>query len=93
MRASVTVEEDRRGRTTLVVTELPSQVNPCDLAEKIVDLVKEGTVGGIAEVRDEGSGPADERIVVVLKRDAVAKVVLSDLNQHTQLELGNGAGH
>jgi DNA gyrase subunit A len=89
MRASLTVEEDRRGRTTLVVTELPSQVNPHDLAEKIANLVKEGTVGGIAEVRDEGSGPADERIVVVLKRDAVAKAVLSNLYQHTQLEPGS----
>jgi DNA gyrase subunit A len=88
MRAVLTVEEDRRGRTTLVVTELPSQVNPLGLAEKIAGLVKEGTVGGIAEVRDEGSGP-DERIVVVLKRDAVTKVVLNDLCQHTQLELGS----
>jgi DNA gyrase subunit A len=86
MRAVLTVEEDRRGRTTLVVTQLPSQVNPIDLAEKVADLVKEGTVGGIAEVRDEGSGP-DERIVIVLKRDAVTKVVLGNLCQHTQLEL------
>jgi DNA gyrase subunit A len=68
------------------VAELPSQVNPHELAEKIAGLVKEGTVGGIAEVRDEGSGPG-ERIVVVLKRDAVTKVVLSNLCQHTQLEL------
>jgi DNA gyrase subunit A len=88
MRAVLSVEEDRRGRTTLVVTELPSQVNPIDLAEKIADLVKEGTVGGIAEVRDEGSGPA-ERIVIVLKRDAVTKVVLNNLCQHTQLEPGS----
>jgi DNA gyrase subunit A len=87
MRAVVTVEEDRRGRSTLVVTELPSQVNPHELAEKIVGLVKDGTVGGIAEVRDEGSGRADERIVLVLKRDAVTKVVLNNLCQRTQLEL------
>jgi DNA gyrase subunit A len=88
MHAVLTVEEDRRGRTTLVLTELSSQVNPHDLAEKIADLVKEGTVGGIAEVRDEGSGPA-ERIVIVLKRDAVTKVVLNNLCQHTQLEPGS----
>jgi DNA gyrase subunit A len=88
MRATLTVEEDRRGRTTLVVTELPSQVNPMTLAEKIAGLVKEGTVGGIAEVRDEGSGPA-ERIVVVLKRDAATKDVLDNLYQHTQLEPGS----
>jgi DNA gyrase subunit A len=91
MRAVLTVEQDRRGRTTLVVTELPSQVNAHDLAEKIAGLAKEGTVGGITQVREEGSGPADERIVVVLKRDAVTKVVLNNLYQHTQLELG-GAG-
>jgi DNA gyrase subunit A len=89
MRATVTVEEDRRGRTSLVVTELPSQVNPHDLAEKIAGLVKEGTVGGIAQVRDEGSGPAGERIVMVLKRDANTKVVLNNLHQHAQLEPGS----
>jgi DNA gyrase subunit A len=88
MRAVLTVEEDERGRTTLVVTELPSEVSPSDLAEKIANLVKDGTVGGIAEVRDEGSGP-DERIVLVLKRDAVTKVVLSNLYQHAQLEPGS----
>jgi DNA gyrase subunit A len=89
MRAVLTVEEDRGGRTALVVTQLPSQVNPHELAEKIALLVKEGTIGGIADVRDEGSGPADERIVLVLKRDAVTKVVVSNLYQHTQLELGS----
>ena len=88
MRAVLTVEEDRRGRTALVVTELPSQVNPLDLAEKIADLVEEGTVGGIADVRDEGSG-RDERIVLVLERDAVMNVVLNNLYQHAQLELGS----
>jgi DNA gyrase subunit A len=88
MRAVLTVEEDTRGRTRLVVTELPSQVNPLDLAKKIAGLVKEGTVGGIADVRDEGSGPG-ERIVLVLKRDAVMKVVVNNLHQHTQLELGS----
>jgi DNA gyrase subunit A len=91
MRAVLTVEEDRHGRTTLVLTELPSQANPHDLAEQIARLAKEGTIGGIAQVRDEGSGPAEGRIVIVLKRDAVTKVVLSNLYQHTQLELG-GAG-
>jgi DNA gyrase subunit A len=88
MRAVLTVEEDSRGRTALVVTELPSQVNPSDLAEKIADLVKEGTVGGIADVRDEVSGP-NERIVMVLKRDADTRVVLNSLYQHTQLEQGS----
>jgi DNA gyrase subunit A len=88
MRAVLTVEEDANGRTNLVVTELPSQVSPLDLAEKIVGLVKEGTVGGIANVRDEVNGPS-ERIVMLLKRDADMKVVLNGLYQHTQLEHGS----
>ena len=88
MRAVLTVEEDANGRTNLVVTELPSQVSPMDLAEKIAHLVKEGTVGGIADVRDEVNGP-NERLVLVLKRDADIKVVLDSLYQHTQLEHGS----
>ncbi|MBO0830360.1 MAG: DNA gyrase subunit A [Actinobacteria bacterium] len=91
MRAVVTVEEDQRGRTTLVVTELPFQVNPDNLAQKIADLAKEGTVGGIAEVRDETSGRTGQRLVIVLKRDAVAKVVLNNLYKHTQLQNTFGA--
>jgi DNA gyrase subunit A len=91
MRAVVEVEEDRRGRTTLVVTELPFQVNPDNLAQKIADLAKEGTVGGIAEVRDESSGRTGQRLVIVLKRDGVAKVVLNNLYKHTQLQNTFGA--
>ncbi|MDX6286133.1 MAG: gyrase subunit [Frankiales bacterium] len=86
MRAVVEVEEDNRGRQTLVVTELPYQVNPDNLAEKIAELVKDGKVGGIADVRDESSGRTGQRLVIVLKRDAVAKVVLNNLYKHTQLQ-------
>jgi DNA gyrase subunit A len=86
MRAVVEVEEDNRGRQTLVVTELPYQVNPDNLAEKIAELVKDGRVGGIADVRDESSGRTGQRLVIVLKRDAVAKVVLNNLYKHTQLQ-------
>ncbi len=86
MRAVVTVEEDRKGRTILVVTELPYQVNPDNLAEKIADLVKDGRVGGIADVKDESSARTGQRLVIVLKRDAVAKVVLNNLYKHTQLQ-------
>ena len=86
MRAVVEVEEDSRGRQILVVTELPYQVNPDNLAEKIAELVKDGKVGGIADVRDESSGRTGQRLVVVLKRDAVAKVVLNNLYKHTQLQ-------
>ncbi len=85
MRAVVEVEEIQ-GRQCLVVTELPFQVNPDNLALKIADLVKDGRVGGIADVRDETSSRTGQRLVVVLKRDAVAKVVLNNLYKHTDLQ-------
>jgi DNA gyrase subunit A len=91
MRAVVNVEEDSRGRATLVVTELPYQVNPDNLATKIAELVRDGRVGGIAELRDETSGRTGQRLVIVLKRDAVAKVVLNNLYKHTQLQETFGA--
>lgn len=90
MRAVVSVEE-LQGRTCLVVTELPYQVNPDNLAIKIADLVKEGKVAGIADIRDETSGRTGQRLVIVLKRDAVAKVVLNNLYKHTQLQENFGA--
>ncbi|RZS91235.1 DNA gyrase subunit A [Motilibacter rhizosphaerae] len=85
MRAVVNVEEIN-GRTCLVVTELPYQVNPDNLATKIAELVKDAKVGGIADVRDEGNERLGQRLVIVLKRDAVAKVVLNNLYKHTQLQ-------
>ena len=86
MRAVVEVDEDTKGRTILVVTELPYQVNPDNLAESIADLVRDGKIGGIADVRDEGSQRLGQRLVIVLKRDAIAKVVLNNLYKHTQLQ-------
>jgi DNA gyrase subunit A len=91
MRAVVEVDEDAKGRTQLVVTELPYQVNPDNLALSIADLVKEGRIAGIADVRDEGSLRTGQRLVIVLKRDAVAKVVLNNLYKHTQLQFTFGA--
>ena len=90
MRAVVNVEE-LQGRTCLVVTELPYQVNPDNLALKIADLVKDGKLSGIADIRDETSGRTGQRLVIVLKRDAVAKVVLNNLYKHTQLQENFGA--
>ncbi|GAA4130707.1 DNA gyrase subunit A [Actinomadura keratinilytica] len=90
MRAVVEVEEIQ-GRTCLVVTELPYQVNPDNLALKIAELVKEGKLDGVADVRDETSGRTGQRLVIVLKRDAVAKVVLNNLYKHTQLQETFGA--
>ncbi len=90
MRAVVNIEE-LQGRTCLVVTELPYQVNPDNLAVKIAELVKDGKVQGIADIRDESSGRTGQRLVVVLKRDAIAKVVLNNLYKHTQLQENFGA--
>jgi DNA gyrase subunit A len=91
MRAVVTVEEDMKGRTSLVVTELPYQVNPETLARRIDELAKDGRVTGIAEVRDETSDRTGQRLVIALKRDGVAKVVLNNLYKHTQLQETFGA--
>ena len=85
MRAVVNVEEIH-GRTCLVVTELPYQANPDNLAIKIAELIKEGKVTGISDLRDETSGRTGQRLVIVLKRDAVPKVVLNNLYKHTQLQ-------
>lgn len=90
MRAVVEVEEIHN-RQCLVVTELPYQVNPDTLAQKIAELVKEGRLAGIADIRDETSGRTGQRLVIVLKRDAVAKVVLNNLYKHTQLQTNFGA--
>jgi DNA gyrase subunit A len=90
MRAVVEVEDDAKGRTILVVTELPYQVNPDNLIESIATLVRDGKLAGIAEINDESSDRIGMRIVVTLRRDAVAKVVLNNLYKHTQLQYGFG---
>jgi DNA gyrase subunit A len=86
MRAVVEVEEDSRGRTCLVISELPYQVNPDALARKIAELADSGKVAGIADLRDDSSSRTGMRLVVVLKRDAVASVVRNNLYKHTQLQ-------
>jgi DNA gyrase subunit A len=86
MRAVIEVEEDSRGRQQLVITELPYQVNPDALAEKVADLVRDGKVQGIADIKDDSSLRTGQRLVIVLKRDAIAKVVLNNLYKHTQLQ-------
>lgn len=84
-RAVVEVDEIN-GRQCLVVTDLPYQVNPDRLLDKMVEGIKEGRLPGIADIRDESSGRAGQRIVIVLKKDAVAKVVLNNLYKHTQMQ-------
>jgi DNA gyrase subunit A len=90
MRAVVEVEEDLKGRTILVVTELPYQVNPDNLIESIAGLVRDAKLAGISEINDESSDRIGMRIVITIKRDAVAKVVLNNLYKHTQLQYGFG---
>jgi DNA gyrase subunit A len=86
MRAVVDIEEDRAGRTQLVITELPHMVNPDNLALKIAELVTGGKVNGIADIRDDTSARTGQRLVIVLKRDAQPRVVLNNLYKHTQLQ-------
>ena len=90
MRAVVNTEEIN-GRLCLVVTELPYQVNPDRLASSIREAVRDGKIQGIADMRDETSGRTGQRLVLVLKRDAVPKVVLNNLYKHTQLQQTFGA--
>ncbi|MGY2876953.1 DNA gyrase subunit A [Marmoricola sp. URHA0025 HA25] len=85
-RAVIEIDEDNRGRTCLSITELPYMVNPDNLALKIAELADSGKVQGIADVRDDSSGRTGQRLVVVLKRDAVARVVLNNLLKHTELQ-------
>ncbi len=85
-RAVIEIDEDARGRTCLSITELPYMVNPDNLALKIAELADTGRIQGIADVRDDSSGRTGQRLVVVLKRDAVARVVLNNLLKHTELQ-------
>ena len=91
MRAVVTVDEDAKGRQLLIVTELPYQVNPDNLLLRIAELVSDGKIGGIADVRDDSSSRTGMRLIIELKRDAVAQVVLNNLYKHTQLQETFGA--
>ena len=91
MRAVVTVDEDKRGRQVLIVTALPYQVNPDNLLLRIAELVGDGKLTGISDVRDDSSSRTGMRLIIELKRDAVAQVVLNQLYKHTQLQDNFGA--
>jgi DNA gyrase subunit A len=91
MRGVVEIEEDSRGRTGIVITELPYQVNHDNFITSIADQVRDGKLAGISNIEDQGSDRVGIRIVVELKRDAVAKVVLNNLYKHTQLQTSFGA--
>ena len=85
-RAVVEIDEDNKGRTMLVISELPYMVNPDNLALKIAELADSGRIQGIADVRDDTSSRTGQRLVIILKRDAVARVVLNNLFKHTELQ-------
>ncbi|OHT97195.1 intein-containing DNA gyrase subunit A [Mycobacterium syngnathidarum] len=91
MRGVVEIEEDSRGRTGIVITELPYQVNHDNFITSIAEQVRDGKLGGISNIEDQSSDRVGLRIVVELKRDAVAKVVLNNLYKHTQLQTSFGA--
>lgn len=86
MRAVINIEEDRKGRTELVVTELPYMCNPDNLAQKIADLVNSGRLTGISDIRDDSSARTGQRLAIMLKRDAQPRVVMNNLYKHTQLQ-------
>lgn len=86
MRAVIDMEEDKKGRQCLVVTELPYMCNPDNLATKIADLVNSGRINGIADIRDDSSARTGQRLVIVLKRDAQPRVVMNNLYKHTGLQ-------
>lgn len=85
-RAIIEVDEDKNGRTVLAITDLPYMVNPDNLLVKIAELADAGKVQGISDVRNETSSRVGQRIIIVLKRDAVARVVLNNLLKHTELQ-------
>ncbi|QLY31068.1 DNA gyrase subunit A [Nocardia huaxiensis] len=91
MRGVVEIEEDNRGRTTIVITELPYQVNTDNFINSIAEQVKDAKIAGVSDIHDESSDRVGMRIVVTVKRDAVAKVVLNNLYKHTQLQTSFGA--
>ncbi|MCU1640870.1 MAG: gyrA [Nocardia sp.] len=91
MRGVVEIEEDARGRTTIVITELPYQVNTDNFINAIAEQVKDGKIAGVSDIHDESSDRVGMRIVVTVKRDAIAKVVLNNLYKHTQLQTSFGA--
>lgn len=89
MRGKTSIEEGKR--TVIVITELPYQVNPDNLVSSIAQQVSDGRISGIANIEDQTSSRVGMRIVVTLKRDAVAKVVLNNLYKHSALQTSFGA--
>ncbi len=90
LRARAIIERDRKGdRENIVITELPYQTNKARLVERIAELVQEKVIEGISNVRDE-SDREGMRVVVELKRDEVAEIILNQLYKHTQMQTSFG---
>ena len=89
LRSKAFIEEDKRGKTSIVVTELPYQVNKANLIEKIANLVKAKSLEDISDIRDE-SDREGVRVVIDLKRNAIPSVVLNNLYKHTQMQVTFG---
>ena len=85
IRAKARIEREYRGGENIIVTELPYQVNKARLIEKIAELVREKTIEGLSEIRDE-SDRDGIRVVLELKRGEIAEVILNNLYKHTQME-------
>ena len=90
MRGRVSIEEIKKDREAIIIHEIPYQVNKASMIEKIADLVREKTIEGISDLRDE-SDRHGMRVVVELKRDAVSDVVLNQLYRYSQLQTSFGA--
>ncbi|WP_127018277.1 DNA gyrase subunit A [Anoxybacter fermentans] len=89
VRARTNIEEMKNGKHRIVVTEIPYQVNKAKLIEKIAELVREGKIKGITDLRDE-SDREGLRIVIELRKDVVPKIVLNQLFKHTRLQVTFG---
>ena len=90
MRGKTSIEEEG-SRTVIVITELPYEVNPDNMILSIAEQLRDGKIAGISKIDDESSDRVGLRIVITLKRDAVAKVVLNNLYKHSQLQTSFGA--
>ncbi len=90
MRGKTSIEEEGN-RTVIVITELPYEVNPDNMILSIAEQLRDGKIAGISKIDDESSDRVGLRIVITLKRDAVAKVVLNNLYKHSQLQTSFGA--
>lgn len=86
VRSKTEIEETNRGKSQIIVTEIPYQVNKARLIEKIAELVKDKRVEGISDIRDESSSRGGMRIVIELKKDANPQIILNRLYKHTQLQ-------